>query len=347
MTESAVPVPRSPEGQVLIYHDGAMRLQVRLDGQTVWLTQAAMADLYQTTPQNMTLHIKAIYAEGELDEAATCKEYLQVRSEGRRQVHRSLKHYSLDVILAVGYRVRSPRGTLFRQWATVRLRELLVKGFTLDDERIKAGRTLGADYFDELLGFLRRAFRRTMACDMMARYGGIAGGRFLRLRQRSESMAYPVRRHLAAAMVLAVLAVATAAGCRSKATTDGLPLAFENQQKVIDGLADREYVVAWVVFAGVAELVPQDQFTGTAYEVHPFHTTVAVLGDIETVDGVPPIDADGRITLAIEDPETVFGAAGSNAKEAVGSRFKFTVMERRTWEGRPVDRILTVQPSLK
>lgn len=145
----------SPQGQLLIYDDGRLNLQVRLDGQTVWLTQAQMAELYQTTPQNITLHIQSIYDDRELPEGSTCKEYLQVRREGKRQVERSLKHYSLDVILAVGYRVRSRRGTLFRQWATTRLRELLVKGFTLDDERIKAGRTIGADYFDELLARIR------------------------------------------------------------------------------------------------------------------------------------------------------------------------------------------------
>lgn len=145
----------TPQGQLLIYSDGGLNLQVRLDGQTVWLTQAQMAELYQTTPQNITLHIQGIYDDNELPEAATCKEYLQVRQEGSRQVQRILKHYSLDMILAIGYRVRSPRGTLFRQWATTRLRELLVKGFTLDDERIKAGRTIGADYFDELLARIR------------------------------------------------------------------------------------------------------------------------------------------------------------------------------------------------
>jgi len=156
MTDPSLPAPIPPSGgQVLIYRDGALNLQVRLDGKTVWLTQAAIAELYQTTPQNITIHIKAIYDEGELDELATCKEYLQVRAEGARQVQRTLKHYSLDVILAVGYRVRSSRGTIFRQWATSRLRELLVKGFTLDDERIKAGRTIGADYFDELLARIR------------------------------------------------------------------------------------------------------------------------------------------------------------------------------------------------
>lgn len=110
----------SPSGQLLIDSDGGLTLQVRLDGQTVWLTQAQMAELYQTTPQNITLHVQNIYDEQELPEDSTCKEYLQVRREGRRQVERSLKHYSLDAILAVEYRVRSARGTLFRQWATSR-----------------------------------------------------------------------------------------------------------------------------------------------------------------------------------------------------------------------------------
>ena len=155
MSNADAPEPSPPSGQLLIYQDGSLRLQVRLDGQTVWLTQAGMADLFQTSPQNITLHLQAIYDEGELAEESTCKEYLQVRTEGSRQVRRTLRHYSLDAILAVGYRVRSARGTAFRQWATARLSELLVKGFTLDDERIKAGRTIGADYFDELLRRIR------------------------------------------------------------------------------------------------------------------------------------------------------------------------------------------------
>jgi hypothetical protein len=155
-------LPASPEpssvrsaGKILLYKDAGLNLQVRLDGQTVWLTQADMAELFQTTPQNITLHIKSIYEEGEQTPEATCKDYLQVRPEGTRQVQRALKHYNLDIILAVGYRVRSQRGTQFRQWATARLSELLVKGFTLDDERIKAGRALGQDYFDELLARIR------------------------------------------------------------------------------------------------------------------------------------------------------------------------------------------------
>ena len=124
MSDADPITPQSPDGQLLIYQDGGLNLQVRLDGQTVWLTQAQIAELYQTTPQNITLHIQGIYDDHELPEQSTCKEYLQVRQEGNRQVQRSLKHYSLDMILAVGYRVRSPRGTLFRQWATARLSEL-------------------------------------------------------------------------------------------------------------------------------------------------------------------------------------------------------------------------------
>ena len=153
MANELSPIP--PEGQLLIYHDGALRVQVRIDGRTVWLTQAGMAELFQTTPRNITIHLKSIYEEDELDETRTCKEFLQVRQEGPRQVRHLLKHYNLDAILAVGYRVRSHRGTAFRQWATARLSELLVKGFTMDDERLEAGRTLGDDYFEELLERIR------------------------------------------------------------------------------------------------------------------------------------------------------------------------------------------------
>jgi hypothetical protein len=152
MSDERLPAPLPPGGQVLIYRDGALNFQVRLDGQTVWLTQAAMAELYQTSKQNISLHVQNILEEKELHSEAVVKEYLTTAADGKR--YRVL-HYSLDMILAVGYRVRSPRGTQFRQWATARLRELLVKGFTLDDERIRAGRTLGADYFDELLARIR------------------------------------------------------------------------------------------------------------------------------------------------------------------------------------------------
>ncbi len=146
-----------PASEIMLYQteDGATRLSVRLEDETVWLTQAAMAELFQTTPQNVTIHVKSIYEEGELEAEATCKDYLQVRSEGTRQVERRLKHYNLDMVIAVGYRVRSHRGTQFRRWATERLREYVVKGFTMDDERLKGVRTLGTDYFDELLERIR------------------------------------------------------------------------------------------------------------------------------------------------------------------------------------------------
>ncbi len=149
-------LPAPNESRLLIYQSesGETRLEVRLHDETVWLTQQQMAELYQTTTQNITIHIKTVYEDVELSEEATCKEYLQVRPEGERLVKRRLKHYNLDMILAVGYRVRSPRGVQFRQWATARLREYVVKGFTLDDERLKGGKGL-VDYFDELLARIR------------------------------------------------------------------------------------------------------------------------------------------------------------------------------------------------
>lgn len=134
---------------------GDTKIQVRLEDETVWMTQKAMAELYQTTPQNITLHIKHIYNDGELLEEATCKEFLQVQIEGAREVKRMTKHYNLEMIIAVGYRVRSHRGTQFRQWATERINEYIVKGFTMDDERLKDLRNIGSDYFDELLERIR------------------------------------------------------------------------------------------------------------------------------------------------------------------------------------------------
>ncbi|MGC3984579.1 MAG: virulence RhuM family protein [Pseudorhodoferax sp.] len=133
--------------------DGRAQLQVRLRQGTLWLTQQQLADLYQSTPQNITQHIRAIYADRELEEAATCKPYLQVRAEGAREVRRNLKHYNLDVVLAVGYRVRSHRGTQFRRWASETLKTYLVRGFVLDDDRFKRG--TDADYFEELLARIR------------------------------------------------------------------------------------------------------------------------------------------------------------------------------------------------
>ena len=144
--------------QFIIYQDAGQNthIQVRLSGNTLWLTQAQIAELFHTTPQNVTLHIKAIYEESELDMTATCKEYLQVRQEGSREVKRQLKHYNLPMVIALGYRVRSSQGTRFRQWATGLLDEYLVKGFAMDDERLKdPEKTFGVDYFDELLERIR------------------------------------------------------------------------------------------------------------------------------------------------------------------------------------------------
>ena len=145
----------APQGQFLIFADGASQLQVRLEGNNVWLTQKLIAELYDVTVPNVNQHLKAIFEEGELPPDRTIKHYLIVQREGTRDVSRNVEHYSLDAILAVGYRVRSARGTAFRQWATARLSELLVKGFTMDDQRLKEGRTLGTDYFDELLARIR------------------------------------------------------------------------------------------------------------------------------------------------------------------------------------------------
>ena len=134
--------------------DGRNRIQVRLEGNTAWLTQVMMAELFQTSVPNINIHIRNVLDERELTAEATIKEYLIVRHEGPRQVQRPVKFYNLDMILAVGYRVHSPRGTQFRQWATERLREYIVKGFTLDDDRLK-GRDRRVDYFDELLARIR------------------------------------------------------------------------------------------------------------------------------------------------------------------------------------------------
>ena len=138
--------------------DGQSSVVLRELGGQLWLTQAEMAELYQVTPQSITQHIQAIYQAAEIDEAATCKEYLQVQTEGGREVKRQLKHYSLPMILAIGYRVRSGRGTQFRQWATRTLGDYLQKGFVIDDERLKnppVGTLAAPDYFDELLARIR------------------------------------------------------------------------------------------------------------------------------------------------------------------------------------------------
>ena len=138
--------------QFLIYisEKGNTKIDVRFENETVWLTQNQIADLFQTTKQNVSLHINNIFKEEELEENSTVKDYLTVQQEGKREVKRAVKHYNLDMIISVGYRIKSKLATRFRQWATVHIREFIVKGFVLDDERLK-NPDLPFDYFDELL----------------------------------------------------------------------------------------------------------------------------------------------------------------------------------------------------
>jgi hypothetical protein len=148
----------APQSSIILYQteDGRTRVQCRFEHETVWLTQALMAALFQIGVNTVNHHLKEIYADGELPREATIRKYRIVRLEGGREVSREIEHYSLPVILAVGYRVRSHRGTQFRQWATARLSEYLVKGFTMDDERLKNPAGKGqTDYFDELLERIR------------------------------------------------------------------------------------------------------------------------------------------------------------------------------------------------
>ena len=157
MREPSVP---PTGGEVLVYRteDGTIRLDVRLDDETVWLTQQMMAELFQSSKQNISHHIQAIYEEGELEPEATVKKYLTVRREGNRDVRRELEYYNLDMIISVGYRVKSLVATRFRIWATQRLTEYIVKGFTMDDERLKNPPVKDAavpDYFDEMLARIR------------------------------------------------------------------------------------------------------------------------------------------------------------------------------------------------
>jgi len=135
---------------------GEVRVDVLLENETIWLVQKAMSQLFDTTPQNITTHLKNIYESGELQEEATCKEILQVQLEGERQVSRKQKFYNLDAIISVGYRINSSKATQFRIWATNTLKEYIVKGFVLDDNRLKQGQTVfGKDYFKELLQRVR------------------------------------------------------------------------------------------------------------------------------------------------------------------------------------------------
>ena len=136
--------------------DGEVKVDVMLQGDTVWLTQAAMQELFGRAKSTISEHIKNVFEEGELDQLSTVRKYRTVQIEGEREVERELEYYNLDVIISVGYRVKSHRGTQFRIWATRVLREYIIKGFALDDERLKQGETVfGKDYFRELLDRIR------------------------------------------------------------------------------------------------------------------------------------------------------------------------------------------------
>jgi len=143
------------KGELILYQaeDGTTKIEVRLENENVWLTQKMMSELFQTTPQNITIHLKNIYDEGELKEDTTCKDFLQVQNEGSRKVERKQKFYNLDAIISVGYRIKSHIATRFRIWATERLKEYIVKGFTMDDERLK--QMGGGGYWYELLNRIR------------------------------------------------------------------------------------------------------------------------------------------------------------------------------------------------
>lgn len=142
-------------GNIIIYQseDGQTHIEVRMEDETVWLSQQQMAELFQTSRTNVVEHIKHIYEDGELQEPATCRKFRQVQTEGTRQVNREIPFYNLDMIISLGYRVRSVIATHFRQWATQRLKEYIIKGFTMDDERLK--QLGGGSYWKELLDRIR------------------------------------------------------------------------------------------------------------------------------------------------------------------------------------------------
>ena len=143
------------EGEIVIYQneDGDTKIEVRFVDETVWLTQQQMGELFQSSRTNIVEHIQHIYEEGELEESSTCRKFRQVRTEGSRQVTREIPYYNLDMIISLGYRVKSIIATKFRRWATERLKEYIVKGFTMDDERLK--KLGGGNYWKELLDRIR------------------------------------------------------------------------------------------------------------------------------------------------------------------------------------------------
>jgi hypothetical protein len=144
---------KNTKGEIILFqtNDGHTKVQVRFEESNVWLPQKAIAELYQVAISSINEHLSHIYDEGELTESATIRKFRIVQIEGKREITRAVDHYNLEAIIAVGYRVRGNRGTQFRQWATAQLKEYLQKGFIMDDERLKSGKNIGDDYFDELI----------------------------------------------------------------------------------------------------------------------------------------------------------------------------------------------------
>ena len=143
------------EFRIFTAQDGGSNIEAGYEDETIWLPQRRMAELFGTTRANITLHLRNIYDSGELEESATCKDFLHVRQEGQRQVSRRVAHYNLDAIISVGYRVNSVRATQFRQWATSVLRDFAIRGYVIDRQRMENGTFLGENYFERLLDEIR------------------------------------------------------------------------------------------------------------------------------------------------------------------------------------------------
>ncbi len=172
MTEDKIITTEEKQGEIIIYQteSGDTKIDVRFVDETVWLTQAQMAELFQSSRTNIVEHIRNIYEEGELDEDSTCRKFRQVRTEGNRQVTRDIPHYNLDMIISLGYRIKSKIATQFRRWATERLKEYMIKGFTMDDDRLK--KLGGGNYWKELLERIRdiRSSEKVMYRQMLDLY---------------------------------------------------------------------------------------------------------------------------------------------------------------------------------
>src|SRR5690554_6114968 len=155
--EKVIKNKKMKESEIILYTtpQGDVKIDMRFEGETVWLTQQKIADLFSVDRSVVSKHLGNIYADKELDKKATCAKFAQVRTEGNRQVTRQIEYYNLDAIISVGYRVNSHSATQFRIWATKTLKEFIIKGFVMDDERLKQAQNFGKDYFDELLERIR------------------------------------------------------------------------------------------------------------------------------------------------------------------------------------------------